>query len=392
MRVEEIITALIERLRTSVPSLRSVELYDGPVGKDIEKVPLRLPAAYVVYDGSKHESLSLHTMTTMARFSVYLVTRMHGPGGQTTGASVLMDEVAGALSGSRLGLEIESIRSIGSSFVLGTPTLIVHALVFETWFESATGPVDTSGAAIKTAHINILESSIVSLLTGTEDTAFPLYRLYDRNISRPFRAKAAETLEILVDQGGGVDPKAVDTLVIPSGHNLDGITLGLKYSDDGLSYLDAVPEWSATDAPVIRTWPELTSRYWKLVMYSPSSAPSIPEVFLTNTYEWERMPLLNPAQLGDVHNIIKLGASDGRQRFLKSGPSRRRRIYEISRCPLSMKNAMLSLWETWGEGKPFWLLDHEGEWIFGSLESGMEQGEASSDSYDLAFDFLEVLS
>ncbi len=53
---------------------------------------------------------------------------------------------------------------------------------------------------------------------------------------------------------------------------------------------------------------------------------------------------------------------------------------------------MLSLWETWSEGKPFWLFDHEGQWIYGGLESGPGLGETVAGSYSLAFDFMEVLS
>ena len=53
---------------------------------------------------------------------------------------------------------------------------------------------------------------------------------------------------------------------------------------------------------------------------------------------------------------------------------------------------MLALWETWGEGKPFWLCDHEGQWIYGGLESEPGLGETASGSYALVFDFVEALS
>jgi len=84
--------------------------------------------------------------------------------------------------------------------------------------------------------------------------------------------------------------------------------------------------------------------------------------------------------------------SDGRQRLMKAGPDRRRRVYELSRCPASMKDEMVSLWKTWGDGKPFWLSDHEGQWIYGGLESALGLGQTVPGSYAFSFKFLEALS
>lgn len=43
---------------------------------------------------------------------------------------------------------------------------------------------------IKCAGLNILETSAVGLAAGVEDAVYPLYRLYDRDAGRIFRAEA----------------------------------------------------------------------------------------------------------------------------------------------------------------------------------------------------------
>lgn len=97
--------------------------------------------------------------------------------------------------------------------------------------------------SIKCAYKNILETSLVSLTAGTEDSVYPLYRLYDRNIGRLFKPTLAETIEIKADQGA-TGNLAVDRLLIPAGHNLDGMTLDIFYSEDDINYTPATPRWT----------------------------------------------------------------------------------------------------------------------------------------------------
>jgi len=248
---------------------------------------------------------------------------------------------------------------------------------------------------IKTAHINILESASVSLLSGTEDPAYPMYRLYDRNIGRSFRTIGGGNVEILVDQGSGSMVQFADTLIIPFGHNLDGMAVEVKYSDDSLNYTEAVPLWTAGNSLVAKTWAPVAKRYWKINITSQAITPSIPEIFLTSSYEWERLPQRPQGPMEDQHNIIAQSTADGRMRFLKAGPARRRRIYNITRCPFTMRQQVLLLWNTWGEGKPFWLYeetyDQQGQWIYGGLDREIKLTEIAFESYSLEFDFVEAL-
>ena len=63
-----------------------------------------------------------------------------------------------------------------------------------------------------------------------------------------------------------------------------------------------------------------------------------------------------------------------------------------------MADEIFLLWDTWGDGKPFWLYDgtsennQNGRWIYGGLEGGLAMREAASGSHSVEFDFIEVLS
>lgn len=242
---------------------------------------------------------------------------------------------------------------------------------------------------LKTAHTNILETSTVLLAYGTEDPGYPLYRLYDRSVGRLFKPTVAETIHIRVDQGAG-DNLAVDRLLIPSGHNLDGLALTLRYSDDDIFY-QTVISWTGTAGLMTKTWAAETHRYWRLVISNPSSVPEIPELFLTSTYQWERGPVRPAGPLDKVFNAENAVTSGGQDRFLVHGQPKRRRIYKLPRVGEAQKDKLLELNDAWEGSKPFWLCDHTGDWIYGKLTDPMDVTEVAYQSYSVRFEFLEIL-
>ena len=183
---------------------------------------------------------------------------------------------------------------------------------------------------IKCAYTNILESSSVTLAVGTEDPACPLYRLSDRNIGRMFQPLAASTVTVKIDQGSS--PAAVDRLIIPAGHNLDGIALALTFSDNDVSYTSMVPGWTAQAGVIEKSWAAATHRYWKFTITNPSVVPALGELFLSATYEWERNPARPQPSLEPVFNVRCETTSSGQDRFLVSGEAKRRRLYTVGRC------------------------------------------------------------
>ena len=165
---------------------------------------------------------------------------------------------------------------------------------------------------IKCAYKNILESSAVSLAAGTEDSVYPLYRLYDRDIGRIFKTTAAETIEVKVDQGP-TGNLAADRLLIPSGHNLDGMALDIKYSDNDADYYDATTQWGQPGTGLInKSWDSATHRYWKFIMTSPVAVPEMPELFLTQTYAWEKDPARPAGPLDHAQEFYAIAAPQER--------------------------------------------------------------------------------
>jgi hypothetical protein len=245
---------------------------------------------------------------------------------------------------------------------------------------------------IKTAHINILENSTVTLSAGTENPSYPIYRLYDRDPGRIFQPTAAETIEVKLDQGpSGI--LGVDSLFIPPGHNLAGMTLDIMFSPNDVDYYAAVTQWTGEAGLIYKYWGPnpYIKRYWKFIITSPASKPEIAELFLTSDYDWERDPSRPAGPFDKVFNVNNAVTSGGQDRFLVYGDPKRQRTYHMPRCGESQKDNILTLNDAWAGSKPFWLLDHEGNWIYGKLMEPIALKEVAYQMYSFDFKFLEVL-
>ena len=248
---------------------------------------------------------------------------------------------------------------------------------------------------VKCCYINILETGTVSLSAGTEDSDYPLYRVYDRDIGRLFKITAAVTMEIKIDQGASGN-LAIDRLLIPAGHNLDGMTLDIKYSDNDSAYYTAVSQWVQSGNSLIeKNWSSITHRYWKFIITSPGSIPEIPELFLTQTYEFEQNPRVPWGPFDDEFNVQNEVTAGGQDRFLIHGDAKKQRNYYIYKGDETQKTNIITLNNAWAGAKPFWLCDHDAVWIYGKLRKPIgikeEDENESGGYYSLDFDFLEVL-
>jgi hypothetical protein len=248
---------------------------------------------------------------------------------------------------------------------------------------------------IKTAHINILEPSVVSLSAGAEDAAYPLYRLYDRRIGRLFKASGASDLAVLVDQGAS-GAQAVDRLLIPSGHNLSGMALSLEHSSDGSSWTPAVAAWTGASGLIDKPFTSVASRYWRFKVTGPASPPELAELFLTSTDRWEGTAPRPSAPAEDLMNAEAAATASGHDRFLLHGEPRRQRTYKVEACGNAQVAGVLTLYGAWKGARPFWLYDHDGQWIFGRLAAPLDVRESGEKAYALPwaydFNFLEVLA
>jgi hypothetical protein len=243
---------------------------------------------------------------------------------------------------------------------------------------------------IKNAYINILETSSVSLSTGSASTSYPLYRIYDRDIGRLFKAGSSATLEILINQGTA--GTAVDRMLIPPGHNLQGMALSLQNSTNNSTFATVYSCTQADTALISATFATNIMQYWKLAITSPATAPQIPELFLTRDYAWESDPhLYSVGSLEDVFNVENDVVAGGQDRFLVFGNPKKQRNYKVVGADSTQETNIVALNNAWGGYKPFWLFDHTSAWIYGKLVSPLNLKIDDMNIYSFDFNFLEVL-
>ncbi len=236
---------------------------------------------------------------------------------------------------------------------------------------------------------NILEAAAVSLSSGSQNPSYPLYRLYDRDIGRMFAAASAGTLQVDIEQSG--TPQPVDRLIIPAGHNLEGMSCALYFSGDGQAWTEAA-SWTQADGSLInQSFTSAAHQYWRFAITNPVIAPQFAELFLTATYTWEKLPARPGGPFDDVFNVKTDVTSSGLDRFLVFGNSKRQRVYKVVNAGTQQQANITALNEVWSGAMPFWLYDHEGNWIFGKLTKPIGLKETGAGKFEFDFNFLEVL-
>lgn len=387
MDITTIQNAMVEALRAQLRWLGTVEPYAGNLAKDIGSMAVRYPAVFVMYEASEGHALDALSPQEVVRLRVLVASRDFKAQGRDgrAGAHNVLSEVKRVLAGSDLGLGIARLEVVSTSLVQADRQGLIYAIEF------GTGLYSDTGAKPITAHLNLLESSTVTLCVGQADPLYPIYRLYDRHPARMFKSDVAQSIAIKIDQGAA-GAQSVDTLLIPSGHELAGMTLDLMASDDDVTYAPVVAQWQAAEGVIHKSWQALTRRYWKLTVTDPATAPAIAELFLTSAYQWERGPVRPVGPTDAVLAVAHEQTSTGGDRFLVAGPVRMRRVYKVHGTDEAQAQQMRLLHEAWAGARPFWLCDHEGQWIFGRLANAMELTERAYKSHDFEFHFIEVLS
>lgn len=242
---------------------------------------------------------------------------------------------------------------------------------------------------IITYNKNILEDGTVTV-SPAENASYPAYRLYDRLLGRLFKfGSAINPSTIHVDQGTA--PIEIDTLIMPTGHNLTGLTLTLEYSDNNSAWTTA-KSWSQSgNTQIEQSFTASTHRYWRLSIASPSTAPQIGELFLTKSYTWDRNPDELDRKIYPIFNVQRIEDASGIPRFYKAGESKRNYEYVLSKISSTHRTAIVSLNTEWAGKNPFWMKDPDSTLIFGELVAPLDFS-LSGDFADVSFKFLEVLA
>lgn len=244
---------------------------------------------------------------------------------------------------------------------------------------------------VSLCYNNILTATSLTLIGGVEDSSFPLWRLYDGNISRNFKSADSTSVELLITQPTD-SIQSIDCLVIPEGHNLNGATITLMVSDDGIWYDYILEPWVQSDGNLIAIlWEAIQKKYIKVTISGISPNTKLSELVLGLTYTWELNPFFTLSHANE-HNVEPKTTSDGHDRFVVTGKTKRARRYRVLYSKETQKNNMLLFNNAWAGKNPFWLYDVEGNWIFGKLVSPINLIRRGSNTWEFSFDFLEVIS
>jgi hypothetical protein len=242
---------------------------------------------------------------------------------------------------------------------------------------------------IKTYYRNLLENSTVTS-TPTEEATYPVYHLYDRKIGRNYKPSASGTVTLLVDQGATTQYEA-DAIIIPSGHNLSGETLTLASSSDNATYTTVKTITPDDSGDIYETFTAQTKRYWKLTITTPKAIPSFAELYLSDSYAWERNPIEIDRGNYPVFNVLRMEDSGGRPRFVEMGDKRDIRTYSLEYASSAQRVETTTLNNAWAGKNPFYFLDTDGTTlIFVELTSPLEF-KRNGDYASFDFNIMEVL-
>jgi hypothetical protein len=226
----------------------------------------------------------------------------------------------------------------------------------------------------------------------TENASYPAYRLYDRDIGLLFKATAfASPFAIHVDQGAVIS-YPVNRLIIPAGHNLNGLACSLRYSTDNFAGDDhEAVGWTQGDALIInKPFTAQTKQYWKLNVTAPATIVEMPEFYLTYDYTFEENPAYGLTE-SVKRNVIREESLSGLVQRTKFGDDRRARRYQLNYFGATQK-ANLEAWNSHYEGtKFFYILDHAGALIYMELTNDLEFVPAAIDIWSCALELFEVI-
>jgi len=246
-------------------------------------------------------------------------------------------------------------------------------------------------ANVTICYRNIFETGTTT--STDENTSYPLYRTYDRDIGKLFKFNThGANLYVKVNQGAS--SYQVSRLIIPVGHTLNGLNLKLQYSTTGAyggEQVDAL-SWAQADALVInKTFAAQTKQYWRFLITSdPAAPPEMPEIYLTDDYVFEENVSIDVVE-GTQRNVKREETLSGRVRKIKLGYPREARNYSL-RAITAAQKTNIEAWETVYDGtKDFYILDHNGDLLFCENLTDIEFRYVTSILTNVEMDLLQVL-
>jgi hypothetical protein len=245
-------------------------------------------------------------------------------------------------------------------------------------------------SSIYLLYRNILENSTVTVTN--ENASYPKWRLHDRDVGKLFKGTGTANHTIHADQGASLQYD-VDTLIIPSGHNLSGgAQLDWEYSADNTNWYNMVTAWAGAAGLITKETTYQNKRYWRLVMTSLAAIPEIPELWLGEKIELADV-ISWGYQEGLQGNVERMDSLSGRPHFLQNGEDREYRNYACKIYSQGVRDDLEAFFSH-SRGKPFWLKDLDGSWYFMSLADPNVGPFARPglNRFDLQLEMIEVLA
>jgi len=248
-------------------------------------------------------------------------------------------------------------------------------------------------SSIKLTYKNIYESCSSASCSPTASTAYPIYRLYDRDIDKIFAFSSASTsMTVTANQGASSDIWVSATrLIIPTGHNLNGLGCCLYYSTDNAAFTSAT-SWTQANANTIdKSFTSQTYRYFKFEIFAATShTGQMPELFLGPDYTFQRNPAYG-SMIGKKTNVLRDETQSGKTRLVKMGDVRKKGTYDLIAVQTSQKEDLQSLVAHTEGAKPLWLTDEEGILTYVEILNDLEFVYKGYNIWSSVIDFQEVI-
>jgi len=239
---------------------------------------------------------------------------------------------------------------------------------------------------------------------ATEDSDYPLTRIYDGHLKRLFKTTADTSHIIYINNsytaaGGASYYGNITDLIIPEGHSLgdgDGLiwsSAEIATASSKLGSYTAAYSWNpdATTTTIHKTFTSAGNNWIRVTFTRGSSGTlSLPELILTTPIEIGRDPDQFDRGVYPVFNVERLMDSSGTPRFIEFGDSKRYREYVFTLLYGSDRTNVESLNTYWAGKNPFYIVDTDGELIYGELVDPI-QFQRSGDHTTFNFNFLEII-
>jgi len=244
---------------------------------------------------------------------------------------------------------------------------------------------------IRIYYKNILEEATITVTS--ENTSYPKYRLYDRNIGLLFKGNSTPSQFLIdIDQGSHLYQNQINKIIIPSGHNFSGKVVRLYYSEDGINY-EQFRAWTMPSGRFADDFPLTEKRYWRFGIDNPASPPELSELWLGKGYAFQINPIIGADEKWR-RNIFTEELESGVDTEVKRSERKRVRIFDLREIRQEQK-IDFETWDALCEGiKPFWVKDHGGTLIYMKMLNDLEfkyDGEDPDPYYSCHLELREVL-